>query len=165
MKLSEKGRRAFAGLMADPNVPVVEGRLIGHVRPIAADEAGACSHGADAPASFVQPAQNSAHQWQYPHHFMCATNDDEITATKKKHADLYHYDTGTGRHYAIYTDRSAKANDTSFTSYYGDIVPEYKPTFSWACCCHHTTNVVVLVFVGAFLAFAGYICYYVLNNG
>lgn len=150
--------------MADPNVPVVEGRLVGHVRPIAADEAGSCSHGAGAPVSFVQPAQNSAHQWQYPQ-LMCATNDDgqKITTTKKT-ADLYHYDTGTGMHYAIYTDRGAKANDTSFTSYY-DGVPEYKPTFSWACCCHHTTNVVVLVFVGAFLAFAGYICYYVLNNG
>ena len=83
----------------------------------------------------------------------------------KKTTDLYHYDAGTGMHYALHCDRSAQANDSSFVSYYEDVVPEYKPTFSWACCCHHTTNVVVLLFVGAFLAFAGYICYYVLNNG
>ena len=143
--------------MADPNVPVVEGRLVGHVRPIAADEAGSCSHGAAVPVSFVQPRQ-----WQ---HMFAANDDGQKITTTKKSADLYHYDTGTGMHYAIYTDRGAKANDTSFTPYYDGVVPEYKPTFSWACCCHHTTNVVVLVFVGAFLAFAGYICYYVLNNG
>ena len=151
--------------MADPNVPVVEGRLVGHVRPIAVDEAGSCSHGTGVPVSFVPQAQNSAHQLQYPQHLFAANDDGKKITTTKKSADLYHYDTGTGMHYAIYTDRGAKANDTSFTPYYDGVVPEYKPTFSWACCCHHTTNVVVLVFVGAFLAFAGYICYYVLNNG
>jgi len=100
---------------------------------------------------------------------MCAnttsSNYGEVHQTAKKSADLYHYHTGTGVHYALYTGHDNKRNDASFTSYCTDVVPEYKATFSWACCCHHTTNLVVLLFVGAFLAFAGYICYYVLNNG
>mmetsp|Transcript_26125 Transcript_26125/g.56590 ORF Transcript_26125/g.56590 Transcript_26125/m.56590 type:complete len:86 (-) Transcript_26125:1062-1319(-) len=75
------------------------------------------------------------------------------SASRGEQPSMYHYHTGTGDHYALYPNSNAA------------MIPEYKPTFSWSCCCHHTTNFVVLAIVAGFLGFACYICYYVLNNG
>lgn len=63
------------------------------------------------------------------------------------------WDGGTATHYEYHHGKVSHSP-----------IPEYRPSFSWACCCHHLTDFLALILVVGFMAFSGYVCYYVLNN-
>ncbi len=48
----------------------------------------------------------------------------------------------------------------------GSYIPvRYKHTLSFACCCHYAIDCLAISLVIVFMACAGWVCYYALNNG